>query len=139
MSEHDLHGEGPSGPRADRPKRRHFSAAYKLKILAEYEAVSKPGEKGAILRREGLYDSSVQRWREQRDKGALRGLSGEQSVPAAEVSKERAKEKAAIAKLERENARLAKKLAQSEAALEILGKGIALLEMMSESADSENS
>lgn len=136
MTKRDLEAEGP---RADRPKRRHFSAEYKLRILAEYDAASAPGEKGAILRREGLYDSSIQNWRKQRDQGALKGLSGERSVETEEAAKERAKEKARLAKLERENARLAKKLAQTEAALEIMGKWHALLETMSESADSENS
>src|SRR3954447_4156122 len=136
MTKRDPEAEGP---RADRPKRRHFSAEYKLRILAEYDAASAPGEKGAILRREGLYDSSVQNWRRQRDQGALKGLSGERPVEAEEAARERAKEKARLAKLERENARLAKRLAQTEAALEIMGKWHALLETMSESADSENS
>jgi cell division protein FtsB len=66
-------------------------------------------------------------------------LSGERSVPSSEVSKERAKEKAELAKLRRENARLAKKVKQTEAALQIVGKWHELLEMMSESSDSENS
>lgn len=134
MTNHDLEA---GGPRADRPKRRHFSAEYKLAILAEYEAAQQ-GEKGAILRREGLYDSSILNWKKQRDQGALKGLAGERLVPSEEAAKERAKEKARVAKLERENARLAKKLAHSEAAVEILGKWVALLESMSESADSEN-
>jgi transposase len=140
MTNHDLEAGGPGdGPRSGRPKRRHFSATYKLRILEEYEAADKPGEKGAILRREGLYDSSIQNWRRQRDEGALNALKGERSAPAGQMSKERTSQKAATVKLERENARLKKKLAQTEAALDILGKGIALLEMMSESADSENS
>jgi transposase len=140
MTNHDLEADGSGGePRAGRPKRRHFSAEYKLRILEEYEAADKPGEKGAILRREGLYDSSIQNWRRQRDEGALNALKGNRPVPAGQVPRERAREKASTAKLERENARLKKKLAQTEAALDILGKGIALLEMMSESADSENS
>jgi transposase-like protein len=135
MTNHDLES---GGPRADRPKRRHFSAEYKLAILAEYEAAQQ-GEKGAILRREGLYDSSIVNWKKQRDQGALNGLAGERPVPSDEAVKERAREKARVVKLERENARLAKKLAHSEAAVEILGKWVALLESMSESADSENS
>jgi hypothetical protein len=52
MTKHDLEARGPRG---DRPKRRHFSAEYKLRIVAEYDAAPS-GEKGAILRREGLYD-----------------------------------------------------------------------------------
>lgn len=135
MTKHDLEA---GGPRGDRPKRRHFSAEYKLRILAEYDAAPS-GEKGAVLRREGLYDSSVQLWRRQRDEGALKGVSGEKRTASGETAGQRAKEKAEREKLERENARLKKKLAQTEAALEIVGKWHALLETMSESADSENS
>ncbi|GGS50205.1 transposase [Planobispora rosea] len=135
MTKHDLEA---GGPRADRPKRRHFSAEYKLRIVAEYDAAP-PGEKGAILRREGLYDSSIQLWRRQRDEGALKGVSREKQVASGEMARQRAKEKAEREKLERENARLKKKLAQTEAALEIMGKWHALLETMSESADSDNS
>jgi transposase len=135
MTKHDLQA---GGPRGDRPKRRHFSAEYKLRMIAEYDAAP-AGEKGAVLRREGLYDSSVQLWRKQRDEGALQGVSGEKQVASNEVARQRAKEKADRQKLERENVRLKKKLAQTEAALEIVGKWHALLEMMSESADSENS
>lgn len=135
MTKHDLEA---SGPRADRPKRRHFSAEYKLRVVAEYDAAPS-GEKGAILRREGLYDSSIQLWRRQRDEGALKGVSGETQVTSGEAARERAREKSEREKLERENARLKKKLAQTEAALEIVGKWHALLETMSEGADSENS
>src|SRR3954447_4070591 len=139
MTSHDL----PSGdrPRADRPKRRTFSAAYKLRMVEEYDA-AEHGEKGALLRREGLYESSLQLWRRQRDAGEL-AVSGT-SRPAAR--KEKTPEQAELeqlrkekARLERQNTAMSKKLAQTEAALEIMGKGIALLEMMSEGADTENS
>ncbi|GER97943.1 transposase [Acrocarpospora corrugata] len=135
MTKHDLEA---GGPRADRPKRRHFTAEYKLRIVEEYDSAP-AGEKGAILRREGLYDSSVQLWRRQRDEGALQNLSRQKTAMDDEHAKQRAREKTERARLERENARLKKKLAQTEAALEIVGKWHALLEMMSESADSENS
>lgn len=49
----------PTSP--DRPSRRHFSGAYKLAILDEYESAADPGAKGAILRREGLYSSHSSR------------------------------------------------------------------------------
>jgi hypothetical protein len=42
-----------------KPTRRRFTAAYKLAILAEYDAATDPGAKGALLRREGLYSSHV--------------------------------------------------------------------------------
>ncbi|SDH09412.1 hypothetical protein SAMN05421505_111103 [Sinosporangium album] len=63
MSNHDLHSS--DGPRAGRPKRRHFTAAYELRMVEEYDTAAQ-GEKGALLRREGLYDSSIQLWRRQR-------------------------------------------------------------------------
>ena len=77
MTSHDL--PASDGPRAGRPKRRHFSAAYKLRMVEEYDA-AQHGEKGALLRREGLYDSSIQLWRRQRDAGELTE-SGPASAP----------------------------------------------------------
>ena len=61
--------DGGMGPRADRPKRRTFTAEYKANLLAEYEAADR-GERGAILRREGLYSSHIIEWRKAADAGA---------------------------------------------------------------------
>ena len=69
MTNHDLQATDQK-PRADRPKRRTFTPAYKLRIVEEYDNAP-AGEKGALLRREGLYDSSVQLWRKQRQTGEL--------------------------------------------------------------------
>ena len=60
---------------AAKPKRRRFSAEYKLAILEEYERLTDPGAKGALLRREGLYSSHIVEWRRARDVGALAGLA----------------------------------------------------------------
>src|SRR6266852_6093860 len=57
------------------PLRRRFSAEYKLRILREVEACSRPGEIGALLRREGLYSGHLSKWRRQRDAGALEALA----------------------------------------------------------------
>jgi transposase len=57
----------PEVPARARPPRR-FSADYKTRILAEYEHLSK-AEKGALLRREGLYSSLLTEWRRQRAEG----------------------------------------------------------------------
>jgi transposase len=65
--------DGPVSPRSDLPRRRVFTAEYKLAVVAEYDA-AEPGQKGAILRREGLYSSHVVDWRRARDTGALAGL-----------------------------------------------------------------
>jgi transposase-like protein len=56
------------------PLRRSFSPEYKLAIAVEYEN-SPNGEKGAILRREGLYSSHVIEWTRARDAGALEGVA----------------------------------------------------------------
>ena len=63
------------GPRAGQPKRRTFTAAYKIKILERYDELEDPAERGALLRREGLYHSHIEYWRAARDKGALTALS----------------------------------------------------------------
>lgn len=52
-------------------RRRRFTAEYKRKILAEVDVCSKPGEIGALLRREGLYSSSLGEWKRARERGAL--------------------------------------------------------------------
>ena len=54
-------------------KRRRFTASYKMRILDEAELCSKPGEVGALLRREGLYSSHLAQWRKQREYGAFYG------------------------------------------------------------------
>ncbi len=46
-----------------RRRRRTFSLSYKRRILDEYESSTRHGDKGAILRREGLYDSQISAWR----------------------------------------------------------------------------
>ncbi|WP_218040275.1 transposase [Actinomadura sp. WMMB 499] len=139
MTSHDLPSD--DGPRADRPKRRTFSAAYKLRVVEDYDAAPS-GEKGALLRREGLYESSISLWRRQRDAGQLTASGTDRPTTKKEKSPEQAeleqlrKEKA---RLERQNAAMARKVKQTEVALDIMGKGFALLETMSESADTENS
>jgi transposase len=98
---------GAKGPRAGQPKRRTFTAAYKLRIVEQYDQLTDPRERGALLRREGLYHSHVQQWREARGKGALEGLSdkpaGRPSRSQAEVDNER---------LRKENEKLAAELAR---------------------------
>jgi len=81
------------GPRADRPKRRTFTPAYKLAIVGQYGQLADARERGALLRREGLYHSHVQQWREAIDKGTLPALSakpaGRPARSVAEVDNER--------------------------------------------------
>src|ERR1700738_4311006 len=67
----------------ERATRRVFSAPYKLRILAEYERRDRDG-RSALLRREGLYTSSLSEWRRQRDEGALHALGAERGRPPAD-------------------------------------------------------
>lgn len=120
------------GPRSGRPKRRTFTAAYKARIVREYDQAACPGERGALLRREGLYTSHISQWRNSRDTGAANGLkekpAGRPARSAADAENER---------LRKENEKLAAELARTKAALEVVGKAHALLELLSESADSD--
>src|SRR5216683_3221071 len=62
-------------------ERRRFTAEYKRRIVREADRCTKPGEIGALLRREGLYSSLLTTWRAARDRGELEGLSGEEARP----------------------------------------------------------
>lgn len=131
-SVHDNERMDEAHPRADGPRRRRaFSAAEKLAHLDAYEQACEDGEGGAYLRREGLYSSSISEWRRQRDAGVLAGKQ-----PGEKIGKLTA-EQAEIARLKRENAQMSKRLATTEAALDIMGKAHALLESLSERADSD--
>jgi transposase len=99
---------------------RRYSASYKAKVLAEYEELDKAG-KGALLRREGLYTSLIAAWRTQRDQGALAALAKPAGRPAAD-SKDRE-----IAKLRKENERIAAELEKARRVIEVQGKLSALL------------
>jgi transposase-like protein len=127
-----------SGPRSaggpsPRPSRRSFSAEYKLAIVAEYENAPN-GEKGAILRREGLYSSHVIEWTRARDAGALAGAAD--SRRSAKQPKKSA-EAAELERLRARNAKLEAELTKTRTALDIMGKAHALLEQLSESADDQ--
>jgi transposase len=97
-------------------------------VLAEYEAAD-PGERGAVLRRHGLYTSHLVEWRKARDAGALAGLSAPRGRPPADpVERENAR-------LQKENERLARELANARLVIEVQGKVSALLERLSSGAD----
>jgi transposase-like protein len=114
-----------------RPTRRTFTAEYKARILAEYEAATADGEKSALLRRERLYYSHIIDWRKARDAGAAAGLvDRRQSVRRAKRSAEAVE----LDRLRRDNARLEDELAKTRTALDIVGKAHGLLALLSESA-----
>lgn len=101
------------------PSRRQFSREYKLRILAEVEQCQR-GEIGAVLRREGLYSSTLSRWRKQKAAGKLDGQ-------AAGRGQERKEQQQEIKRLQRENARLKAELSKKEAIIEVQKKLSALL------------
>lgn len=122
----------PAHPRADGPRRRRtFTAAEKVEHVRAYEQACESGDGGAYLRREGLYSSLISEWRKHRDAGVLADKK-----PGEKVGKLTA-EQAEIARLTRELTRASKRLNTTEAALDIMGKAHALLESLSESADSD--
>ncbi len=99
-----------------RAKRRQFSAEYKQRILAEADACTQRGQFGALLRREGLYSSHLDKWRQQRARGTLVGSTtkprGRKPNPEA----------AELARLRRENERLQRKLQRAETIIEFQKK-----------------
>jgi transposase-like protein len=117
---------------AARPRRRTFTAEYKARILDEYDALrTGSSERGALLRREGLYSSHLAEWRKARDLGARDALT-------PKAKSRRYAEQVELERLRRRNERLEAELAKTRLALEITGKAHALLELLSESADSDS-
>lgn len=128
-------GADPVDP-APRPSRRVFSPEYKLAVVTAYEQAPN-GEKGAVLRREGLYSSHIIEWTRARDAGAL-GAGGGGGVGQAPARAGRlSAEERELEKLRRKNAKLEAELAKTRMALDIMGKAHALLEQISESADED--
>ncbi len=115
--------DGVVSPRADRPKRRAFTAEYKAQVVAEYDAADH-GERGAILRREGLYSSHITEWRKAAQAGAVTAPRGPKTKDRRDREIEQLRARAEKAEVE---------LARTRAALDIVGKAHALLETLSES------
>jgi hypothetical protein len=123
-----------------------FTPEFKLKMVAEYDR-AEPGERGALLRRERLYHSHIIEWRKARDAGTL--VAGQAAAEAPEGRQDKqvgqpparrrrgrpSAEAAEVERLRRQNEKMAKELARTQAALEIMGKAHALLELLSESAE----
>lgn len=116
----------PRGAAADpevaaRAKRRRFDAAYKARIVAEADACRDSGGIGALLRREGLYSSHLAEWRGNLRRNGEAGL-GRKRGPTAKP-----KPSAREVELERENKKLAKRLAKAEAIIAFQKKAHELL------------
>jgi transposase-like protein len=120
--------ERPDPEVPEKARRRTFTAQYKQEVLTAYDAAA-PGEKGAILRREGLYSSLITEWRRARDAGALAGPARPPGRPAADPRD------AQIARLQKEKAKLEQELAKARFVADVQSKLQALLETISEGAD----
>ncbi len=106
----------------DKPTRRRFSPAYKLRILEEVDGCTEPGEVGRILRREGLYSSSLAAWRKAARTGSLTALSKKRGrKPEWNPLDEK------VRKLERQNARLQNELRKAHLIIDVQGKVAGLL------------
>jgi transposase-like protein len=107
-------------------KHRHFTAEYKKRILDEADACTSPTQRGALVRREGLYSSHLTMWRRQRAQGILDGLTpkkrGVKSDPLALEN----------AQLRRENQRLEQQLRRAEMIIEVQKKISLLLGLPTE-------
>ena len=124
-----LDAAGPATPGADtevvaRARRRHFSNADKRRILAAADRCTKPGEIGALMRREGVYSSSLSTWRRQREAAELAALEPQKRGPKIDTHRA---ETARIAQLTRDNERLQDRLRKALLVIEVQKKLAALL------------
>jgi len=112
----------PDPELTDRPRRRKFSAEYKLRVVQQADTCTRPGEIGALLRREGLYTSHLTTWRRQRDQGALLALRRPRGRRKADPRV------AEQAQWQRRAERAEAELAKARHVIEVQGKVSALLE-----------
>jgi transposase-like protein len=122
-------GVGDDDPAA-KPRRRRFTAEYKVRILAEYDALTDVGAKGALLRREGLYTSHLAEWRRARELGEVRRLQPNKGTA-------RSPEQVELERARRRIERLEDQLAKHRLALEIQGKASELLERLLAESDED--
>jgi transposase len=103
-------------------------------MVDEYDALDARGDRGALLRREGLYHSHIIEWRKAREAGTLAPASEPESKQDKENAQDaalrrrrgRSAEAAELERLRKQNERLARDLARTQAALDIMGKAHAL-------------
>lgn len=119
---------------APRPRRRH-SVAFKRRILEEADRCP-PGQLGALLRREGLYSSSLQDFRRQRDRGLLDPVPS-RSHPSATDPRVTEAPHDRLRDLERENRRLTKQLQQAQLIIECQKKLSELLGLPLDEVENE--
>jgi transposase len=116
----------------ERPRRRSFTAAYKLRIVQEADGAIEFRQVGALLRREGLYSSQLAAWRRSREAGALGALGQRRGRKPADPTT------SDLARLQRENAQLARRLAVAEEIIVVQKKVSALLGIVLEEPESRS-
>jgi transposase-like protein len=104
---------------SEKAQRRKFSAQYKLRVLAEADEATEPGQIGALLRREGLYWSNLQKWRAQRRRGVLGALAPKKRGPKPHPDRQLLDE---LAELKQQNQRLRRTLERAEKIIEVQKK-----------------
>lgn len=101
--------KAPNPEAVIRPARRRFTAKYKMELLDTYERCSTPEERGAFMRKEGIYSSQIANWRKARKAGSLGALSQKRGRTATSTPQDEQ-----IAQLKAENQRLKDRLAEAE-------------------------
>jgi len=124
--------EGPKASKRTRSQRRVFTHEYKLSILAAHARCTEPGERTALLRREGIYSSTLSDWRRQDREGLLVTKQGRTADGGRGAAT-----RVEMQQLRAENERLKAKLAKAETIIEVQGKVQALLGELSKSADTD--
>ena len=119
----------------EKPTRRRYGLEYKQRILEEYERCAK-GERGALLRREGLYSSHIDAWRKRRDAAVEQALMPKKRGRKTEASNPLARE---VADLKRKLARSERALQQAHAIIEIQKKVSEALGIPLETSESDES
>jgi transposase-like protein len=104
--------------------RRFFSKADKQRILQAADRCSAPGEIGALMRREGVYSSSLSTWRRQRKAAEQAALAPRKRGPKPAAERDEARQ---IARLTRDNDRLKNRLDKALFVIEVQKKVAALL------------
>ena len=120
-------GAAPAPPDPEvvaKPKRRRFTAEYRLRILEEADRCTAPGEVGRLLRREGLYSSHLTSWRKARHDGALRGLASKKRGAKPKTSNPLEPK---VRELEAKVVRLEKELHKAHTILDVQEKVAGLL------------
>ena len=110
-----------------RARRRQFSNADERRIVEAADRCTQPGEIGALMRREGVYSSSLSTWRRQREVADLAALAPQKRGPKADPSRVDALQ---IAQLTRERDKLRVELDKAQLVIEVQKKVTALLDLL---------